>query len=115
MHSTYILEMENISKAFPGVKALDRVQLKVRKGTVHALLGENGAGKSTLMKILIGMYSPDSGRIIFDGEELKLSNVKQALDKGIAMIHQELSPIPYMTVAENIFWEESPVTGLRGG
>jgi inositol transport system ATP-binding protein len=114
MHSKYILEMENISKEFPGVKALDRVQLKVRKGTVHALLGENGAGKSTLMKILIGMYSPDSGVITFDGEELKLSHVKHALDKGISMIHQELSPIPYMTVAENIFLGREPSYGFTG-
>ncbi|GAA4714665.1 sugar ABC transporter ATP-binding protein [Brevibacillus fulvus] len=114
MSSEFILEMEQITKEFPGVKALDQVQLKVRKGTVHALMGENGAGKSTLMKILIGMYSPDRGRILFDGEELKLGGVKDALDKGISMIHQELSPIPNMTVAENIFLGREPSFRLTG-
>lgn len=108
MSKDYILEMIDITKEFPGVKALDGVQLKVKKGTVHALMGENGAGKSTLMKILIGIYTPDKGKIIFDGEELKLSTIKQALDKGISMIHQELSPIPNMTVAENIFLGREP-------
>src|SRR5690606_11408840 len=76
MRTDYILQMDNITKEFPGVKALDNVQLKVKKGTVHALMGENGAGKSTLMKILIGIYTPDRGTITFDGEELTLSNVK---------------------------------------
>jgi inositol transport system ATP-binding protein len=112
--SDYILKMENITKEFPGVKALDNVQLKVKKGTVHALMGENGAGKSTLMKILIGIYSPDRGVITFDGEELKLANVKNALDKGISMIHQELSPIPHMTVAENIFLGREPSYSFTG-
>lgn len=114
MNREYILQMENITKEFPGVKALDNVQLKVKKGTVHALMGENGAGKSTLMKILKGLYTPDSGRIIFNGEELKLTSVKQALDKGISMIHQELSPIPHMTVAENIFLGREPSYGFMG-
>lgn len=108
MNKDYVLEMINITKEFPGVKALDNVQLKVKKGTVHALMGENGAGKSTLMKILIGIYTPDSGKIIFDGEELKVSAIKNALDKGISMIHQELSPIRNMTVAENIFLGREP-------
>lgn len=114
MSREFILEMEHISKEFPGVKALDNVRLKVKKGTVHALMGENGAGKSTLMKILIGIYSPDSGSIRFDGEELKLANVKNALDKGISMIHQELSPIPFMTVAENIFLGREPSYRFTG-
>ncbi|MFC7440298.1 sugar ABC transporter ATP-binding protein [Laceyella putida] len=114
MSGDYILEMVNISKEFPGVKALNNVQLKVRKGTVHALMGENGAGKSTLMKILIGIYRPDDGVITFDGEQLNLSNIKNALDKGISMIHQELSPIPHMTVAENIFLGREPSYGLTG-
>ncbi|WP_400163307.1 sugar ABC transporter ATP-binding protein [Brevibacillus sp. TJ4] len=114
MQTPYVLEMEQITKEFPGVKALDNVQLKVKKGTVHALMGENGAGKSTLMKILIGIYTPDRGSIRFDGEELRLSSVKQALDKGISMIHQELSPIPYMTVAENIFLGREPSYGFTG-
>lgn len=114
MENDYILEMEHITKEFPGVKALDDVQLKVRKGTVHALMGENGAGKSTLMKIIIGMYTPDKGKIIFDGEELKLTNIHDALDKGISMIHQELSPIPEMSVAENIFLGREPTFGKFG-
>ncbi|NUK30211.1 sugar ABC transporter ATP-binding protein [Parageobacillus sp. VR-IP] len=114
MSKDHVLEMIDITKEFPGVKALDGVQLKVKKGTVHALMGENGAGKSTLMKILIGIYTPDKGKIIFDGEELKFSNIKQALDKGISMIHQELSPIPNMTVAENIFLGREPSYGFTG-
>lgn len=108
MSRNFILQMEDITKEFPGVKALDSVQLNVEKGTVHALMGENGAGKSTLMKILIGIYTPDKGVIKFDGEELHLSNIKNALDKGISMIHQELSPVPDMTVAENIFLGREP-------
>ncbi|RSK58155.1 sugar ABC transporter ATP-binding protein [Bacillus canaveralius] len=108
MSENYILQMDNVTKEFPGVKALDSVQLHVERGTVHALMGENGAGKSTLMKILIGIYTPDQGVIKFDGEELHLTNVKNALDKGISMIHQELSPVPQMTVAENIFLGREP-------
>ncbi|WP_248928393.1 sugar ABC transporter ATP-binding protein [Paenibacillus hamazuiensis] len=103
MSSEYILEMDGITKEFPGVKALDNIQLKVRKGTVHALMGENGAGKSTLMKIIFGIYTPDQGTIRFKGEEIKLAGSKDALARGISMIHQELSPVPQMTVAENIF------------
>ncbi|WP_341472335.1 sugar ABC transporter ATP-binding protein [Fonticella tunisiensis] len=95
--------MKNISKTFPGVRALNNVQLKVKKGTVHALMGENGAGKSTLMKILIGMYRPDGGTIKFKGKEVKFKSTHDALQAGISMIHQELSPVPYMTIAENIF------------
>ena len=98
-----MLSMTGICKFFPGVRALDNVQLNVRKGTVHALMGENGAGKSTLMKCLIGIYIPDSGRIVFKDEELRIVNTRYALSKGISMIHQELNPIPHMTVAENIY------------
>jgi inositol transport system ATP-binding protein len=103
MGNEYLLSMSNITKQFPGVRALDDVHLNVRKGTVHGLMGENGAGKSTLMKCLIGIYIPDSGTINFKGEELHILNTNFALSKGISMIHQELSPIPHMTVAENIF------------
>ena len=99
MENEYVLSMEGISKQFPGVRALDNVELRARKGTVHALMGENGAGKSTLMKCLIGIYSPDSGTITFKGERLNITNTHYALSKGISMIHQELSPIPQMTVA----------------
>ncbi len=103
MGTEYILEMENITKEFPGVKALDNIQLKIKKGSVHGLMGENGAGKSTLMKIIFGIYTPDKGTIKFKGKELKISGPKEAVNRGISMIHQELSPVPYMTVAENIF------------
>ena len=100
----YILEMKGISKTFPGVKALDSVQLRVRPGEVHALMGENGAGKSTLMKILMGIYSMDEGgEILFDGKPYHVSNPKEAIETGIAMIHQELNPILDMAVYENIF------------
>ena len=100
----YILEMKDISKTFPGVKALDHVQLQVRPGEVHALMGENGAGKSTLMKILMGIYTRDAGgEILFDGKPYMVSNPKEAMDMGVAMIHQELNPILDMTVYENIF------------
>jgi inositol transport system ATP-binding protein len=101
--------MENISKSFPGVKALSEVNLAVRKGTIHALMGENGAGKSTLMKILDGIYTPDSGQITFQGNPVTIDNTHTALKLGISMIHQELSPIPYMTVAENIFLGREPL------
>jgi inositol transport system ATP-binding protein len=103
MADEYLLVMSDISKQFPGVCALDKVQLIVRKGKVHALMGENGAGKSTLMKCLLGMYVPDSGTIIFKGEKIKIPNPHDALSRGISMIHQELNPIPHMTIAENIF------------
>jgi len=109
MSQDTILVMENISKSFPGVKALSDVQLTVRKGTVHALMGENGAGKSTLMKVLIGMYIPDSGTITFQGKPVQIADTETALKLGISMIHQELSPVPYMTVAENIFLGREPL------
>ena len=100
----YVLEMKDISKTFPGVKALDHVQLQVKPGEVHALMGENGAGKSTLMKILMGIYRKDQGgEILFNGQPYHVSNPKEAMDTGIAMIHQELNPILDMTVYENIF------------
>ncbi|MGB4609753.1 MAG: sugar ABC transporter ATP-binding protein [Saccharofermentanales bacterium] len=110
--SEYILEMIDINKSFPGVKALDNAQLKVRPGTVHALMGENGAGKSTLMKCLYGMYFADSGQIILDGDTVNFKDSKEALDHGVAMIHQELQPIRMMTVGENIFLGNYPLTKL---
>lgn len=100
----YILEMKDISKTFPGVKALDHVQLQIRAGEVHALMGENGAGKSTLMKILMGIYSKDEGgEILFNGQPYEVANPKEAMDHGVVMIHQELNPILDMSVFENIF------------
>lgn len=108
MSSTNLLRAENISKSFPGVKALDNVQLHIERGKVHAVMGENGAGKSTLMKILIGMYAPDSGQIIYKGQPVHFSSVHDALKAGFAMIHQELLPFPELSVAENIFMGNEP-------
>jgi len=99
----YVLEMIGIHKHFPGVHALKGVDLRVKPGTVHGIMGENGAGKSTLMKVAIGLYKPDAGTIRFKGEEVSFNSIHEALEKGISMIHQELSPLPYMTVAQNIF------------
>lgn len=109
MSSTVLLRAENISKSYPGVKALDNVQLQVKKGEVHALMGENGAGKSTLMKILIGMLQPDSGTIYFKDQPVQFRSVHDALSAGFSMIHQELLPFPELTVAENIFMGREPV------
>lgn len=108
MNSETLLKLENITKTFPGVKALDAVKLNIKKGTVHGLMGENGAGKSTLMKVIIGVLKADSGDIEFKGKPLKIKNPAEALKIGISMIHQELSPIPEMTVAENIFLGREP-------
>ena len=104
--------MEGICKTFPGVKALDEACILVKKGEVHALMGENGAGKSTLMKVLNGLLQPDKGRICLEGEEIKVENPAAALKKGIAMIYQELNPIRDMTVAENIFIGREFMKGL---
>jgi inositol transport system ATP-binding protein len=103
MSENYVLEMKDITKRFPGVLALDKVRLSVRKGTVHALMGENGAGKSTLMKVLLGLYKADAGTIVFKGQEVSFSGPSDALKHGIAMIHQELANMPERTVAENMF------------
>jgi inositol transport system ATP-binding protein len=103
MSDDFLLQMQGIDKIFPGVHALDHVNLNVRPGTVHSLMGENGAGKSTLMKVLIGMYQPDGGTIVFDGREVQIPDTATGLGLGISMIHQELSPVPEMTVAENIW------------
>lgn len=103
MKTEYLLEMKNITKNFPGVKALEQVNFSLKEGEVHALLGENGAGKSTLMKILNGIYEYDIGQIIFHGENVKFNNTKEAQKAGLAIIHQELELIPYLNVAENIF------------
>ena len=101
--SEYVLEMTGVCKSFPGVKALDHAQLKLRPGKVHALMGENGAGKSTLMKCMFGIYKMDEGQIKIDGEPVVIQDPMDALHKGIAMVHQELQPIPARTVGENIF------------
>ncbi|MEM6160985.1 sugar ABC transporter ATP-binding protein [Erwinia sp. P6884] len=107
--SAYALEAEGISKFFPGVKALNSVSLRVKPGTVHALMGENGAGKSTLMKCLIGIYRPDDGIIRVKGKPVQFQDTMDALRSGISMIHQELNLVPHMTVAENIWLGREPV------
>lgn len=104
----YILEMQGITKAFPGVKALDKVDFQLRKGEIHALIGENGAGKSTLMKVLTGINVPDEGTIRFKGKVFQPQNPKHAMDNGISMIYQEFNLIPDLTVAENIFVSREP-------
>ncbi len=106
-----LLLMKNISKSFPGVIALDNVELDLKSGEVHALLGENGAGKSTLIKILGGIYKPEKGQIFIDGKEVVIKEVKDAQKYGISIIHQELVLVPYMTVAENIFLGREPKKG----
>ncbi|MFV0529461.1 MAG: sugar ABC transporter ATP-binding protein [Lachnospiraceae bacterium] len=111
-NTEYILSVNKATMRFPGVLALDEVDLHIRKGTVHALMGENGAGKSTLMKILIGINQPQEGTVVFKGKTLKINCPNDALMAGIAMIHQELSPIPEMTVAENIFLGREEMRGL---
>lgn len=108
MSPKYLLEMRDITKRFPGVHALKGVQLKVKPGEIHALVGENGAGKSTIMKCLMGIYEPTSGVIIFDGRERKNYNVKEALEFGVAMIHQELSPVRHRSIACNMFLGREP-------
>ncbi len=106
--SEYKLELRGVCKSFPGVKALDHVQLSLRPGTVHALMGENGAGKSTLMKCLFGIYKMDEGEIILDGQKIEVNNPDEAMKYGIAMVHQELQPVPARSVAENLFLGRFP-------
>ena len=104
----YKLELKGICKSFPGVKALDNVQLSLRPGTVHALMGENGAGKSTLMKCLFGIYKMDAGEVYLDGQKIEVNNPDEAMKYGIAMVHQELQPVPARSVAENLYLGRFP-------
>lgn len=113
MAAEYVLEMTDIIKEFPGVKALDNAQLKLRPGTVHALMGENGAGKSTLMKCLFGVYDEDGGEIRIEGDLIKFSNPKQAMEHGVAMVHQELNQVLQRDVMDNIWLGRYPTkTGI---
>lgn len=107
--SEYRLEMKGVVKTFPGVKALDHAQLSLRPGTVHALMGENGAGKSTLMKCMFGIYHMDEGEIYYEGEKTEIKGPLDALHKGIAMVHQELQPIPERSIGENIYVGRYPI------
>ncbi|WP_127530950.1 sugar ABC transporter ATP-binding protein [Paenibacillus kobensis] len=112
MKELNVLEMRGISKGFPGVQALSNVTLKVKPGTVHALMGENGAGKSTLMKCLFGIYKPDEGEIYIDGNKMAINSSKDALNSGVSMIHQELHPVPHRNVMENIWLGRFPESGF---
>ncbi len=110
-NNSVLLRMENITKVFPGVKALDGVNLTVRAGTVHALMGENGAGKSTLMKCLFGVYAKDGGKIFLEGKEVDFKNSKEALENGVAMVHQELNQALKRNVMDNMWLGRFPKTG----
>ena len=104
----YILEMRNIVKVFPGVRALDGMSIKIRPGTVHAIAGENGAGKSTLMKVINGDYTPEEGEVVYKGKILGKRTIMETIQMGISMIRQEMNPIRQMTIAENIFLGREP-------
>ena len=112
MGQDVLLQMEGICKSFPGVKALDNVSLTVHKGTVHALMGENGAGKSTLMKCLFGMYNKDKGNIYLEGREINFKSSKEALDNGVAMVHQELNQALKRSVMDNLWLGRYPTKGI---
>ena len=103
MADMVLLKMQNICKSFPGVKVLDQVNLDLKEGEVHALLGENGAGKSTLIKILGGIYTADSGSIFLQGKEVKVNSVMDAQKNEIRIIHQEIVLVPFRTITENMF------------
>jgi len=109
-----ILQMKNIEKSFPGVKALDKVNLNLKKGEIHGLIGENGAGKSTLMKILLGIYHPDKGEIFLNGKKVNIDSPHTAIKHGITLVPQELNLIPELSVTENIFLEEKPKQNIFG-
>src|SRR5437867_5570684 len=105
-----VVSMRGITKRFPGVLANDQVDFDLRRGEVHALLGENGAGKSTLMNILYGLYTPDEGQILLEGRPIELGSTKAAIEQGIGMVHQHFMLIPVMSVAENIVLAIEPRT-----
>ena len=111
MPSEYTLQLKNVSKQFPGVKALDDVSLNLKPGTVHALMGENGAGKSTLMKCLFGIYRMDQGSIVLNGETVQFASAKEALDHGVSMVHQELNQVTQRNVMENVWLGRFPMSG----
>lgn len=111
--SDIILELKNICKSFPGVKALNDVSFSIERGTVHALVGENGAGKSTLIKVLAGIYTPESGNLIFDGKERHFKTPSESQQTGISVVHQEIKLSETLSVAENVFLGMLPYKGIR--
>ena len=111
MDQNVLLKMTGITKTFPGVKALDGVNFELKAGTVHALMGENGAGKSTLMKCLFGIYAKDGGQILLDGKEINFKSSKEALENGVAMVHQELNQALKRSVMDNIWLGRYPKIG----
>jgi ribose transport system ATP-binding protein len=112
LQGSVILRLENVTKTFPGVCALSNVRLEIRRGEVHAVCGENGAGKSTLVKIISGIYQPDSGTIIYKGKPKRFLSPREAEAAGISIIHQELNLVPHLSAAENIFLAREPKRGL---
>jgi ABC-type sugar transport system ATPase subunit len=112
--TTFVVEMRNIVKAFPGVLALNSVNFQLRPGEVHVLLGENGAGKSTLIKVLSGAYKTDSGEILVDGQVVSISTPQDALDQGLRFIYQELSLAKNLDIARNMFLGMEPMRAAAG-
>ena len=112
MAEDILLRMTDITKTFPGVKALDKVNFELKAGTVHALMGENGAGKSTLMKCLFGIYTRDAGQILMNGEPVTFTSPRDALDNGVAMVHQELNQVLRRNVMENVWLGRFPTTKI---
>ena len=111
MENDYILKMHDVVKVFPGVRALDGVNLLVRPGKVHVICGENGAGKSTLMKVINGTHAADEGKMIYKGQEIGSHTIQDTMNMGIAMIYQELNPVLEMTIAENVYLGREPGKG----
>ena len=112
MAEEFLLQIKNVSKSFSGVKVLNSVDLNVKKGSVHALMGENGAGKSTLMKCLFGIYKQDEGEFYLEGEEFNFTDPKHALENGVSMVHQELNQVNQRTAVDNIWLGRYPKKGL---